>query len=1179
MKRILQKLAYPKEGICEERDLYFRVDKGTEYDPETNVFTFVNNSVLNFNTYFNAFALNKWLKYTSVNEVFLHLDGKGKFLIIWNNGVANGTRRPTLTQQYMEIFDDVYDKKINVESGDVVFFTLYCLSDEGQLKGGYYYADVDKKAINDINVCMVVCTFKREPYITLNLNNIRDDIINNKESLLYDKLDVIVSDNAHTLPKDFGTKHIIINENPNTGGAGGFTRGMIEMLKVQDEKKYTHILLTDDDITLDTISIDRLANFLTLCQGRYKEAFVGGAMFRLDQRNVQNEMANCWKGRNVTAINYKYDMNNFDNAVKNERMVGINYFSWWFCCMPAHVIKENNLPLPIFIKRDDIEYGLRNGEGFITLNGINVWHEPFEQKRPAYLEYYYIRNQLIMECTLYQSMTSKALIKKINKYFKDTITKFKYLEYEFFLRGINDFCKGIDWLKTTNAVDLNLDLLKHDRKFLPLEELPIPFDEDQYNASFIYQETKLHFLLRFFTMNGWFLPSKKEPAIVQSAFPIKLPFFRRRQVLNVEYITKRGYISTKSWSDFFKLLKLRRETIKTVKNYFNGASTQYSERWKELTNIDFWNEYLFDPNFGSAPSTSLPPVIKEVKEKSAEEREKVYVDALAKPVDKHLVYLESRKGSDFASNIFAVAKELNKSQYAKYKVYVGVNKDYLPTFKSKCRKNKLNRIKYVIKESDKFQRILATAKYFFTDFHLAPRFAKRDDQVVVSLWHGTPLKTLGKECKGETQISVQRIFNIADYQVYPGEFMRDKMIDVYWQQNLYNGYILCSGYPRNALFFDENRRKKIRNELGLNGKVAIMYMPTFRGVAGSNKNRDQNRNLIEYFKEIDKLLNDNQIFYLKLHNYNVESIDVNEFKHIKLAPSEYDNYELQNACDIMVTDYSSVFFDFAVSRRKIILFQYDQEEYLSSRGVCIPLNELPFPIVQDVKGLVEEINKGIEYDDTAFMKKYCTYDNKDATKILCEHVVLGKKLPEGILEYKLEKNGKQNIYIYSGSLRSEYSAKDFWDMMNKINYDKENFYILYYDPIMWKNAYRLAPLNDKCNQIGMWSYFSYTPVERDANQKFLKDCFYWDEGEKVLSKLYEREIRKHYGPLNEPDVLVLWNTVDVNVWRLYAHYGKKRIIVLHKDVVIGNPILLKEQENYEIMTIEEFNEYVKEHYN
>ena len=511
-----------------------------------------------------------------------------------------------------------------------------------------------------------------------------------------------------------------------------------------------------------------------------------------------------------------------------------------------------------------------------------------------------------------------------------------------------------------------------------------------------------------------------------------------------------------------------------------------------------------------------------------------------KEVRNNWIYLESRKCTDFASNIFHVAKELSKEEYKSFKVFVGYKKDKYEFIKTKLQESGLDEAVMVRHESKEYYECLALCKYFFTDFHLSHRYIKRKEQKIVSLWHGTPLKTLGKDCLTETQASVQRIFLLADYQVYPGTFMKEKMIDVYWLQNLYKGEILNTGYPRNSAFFNESKREDIRKELAIAGKRVIMYMPTFRGIAGVNRNKEQNETLLGFFREIDELLTDNDVFFIKLHNYNDAYIDCSEFKHIMKAPERYDNYELQNACDVLVTDYSSVFFDFAVSGRKIILFQYDLEEYLKERGVCIDMDELPFPRVTNTEDLVMEINRPKNYNDKEFLKKFANYDNENASKMLCEKVLFGKN-PTGYTVEKLIPNGKKNVVIYCGPLEAEKEREEFWEMINGLDLDKANYYISYFEPVMYKHAERLACLPEKANLLGMWGRISFTLRECVAYFSATRLNIVSKKGKEKLRKHFKREMIKHYGHDVKPNTFVLWYAQDKDVVGLYENATGKKI--------------------------------------
>lgn len=1183
---ILQPILFPNTRICEKRDLYFRPNKKTTFKMDSRAIQFNKGGIVKFNTYFNSFSLNKWKAYTSIENLIIHLHAHGRFVINVRRAYIKDNN---LVDEHLfaDFFEEEYTGTLDVQLGGIIYFMIECISEEGgEFLGGAFEADIDESLLNDVKICMGVCTFRREQYITANLKAIKKQILNNKESPLYNRLDIYVSDNANTLPLDFKNKHIRIFYNPNTGGSGGFTRTIMEALHDKDEKHFTHVLLTDDDIRLDPAAVEKLGVFLRCVQDKYRESFIGGSMFRLDQMHIQSEVANRWEIGPERLIPYKHraNMNLFANVVKNELPIAINHFGWWFCCMPIGVMNESNLPLPIFIKRDDIEYGLRNGGHFITLNGINVWHEPFEIKRPAYLDYYYIRNLCIMESTLGRNISLDRMIHKTRQMFIDTFTRFKYLEFQFYCRGVEDFCRGIDWLKNVDAVELNKDLLAHDRKLLPYDELPIPYDEAKYNKSNAYSETKRHFRLRKYTLNGWLLPSKKEYPVIQSAFPRKYPFFRAKKVLMVEKANNRGYIAEKSWKEFFHNLRLCFKTEKILKKYYNYAALEYTNRWHELITIDAWKTYLFTERDQSINDSLRPAKNEPVDQVLKRKMEDIYVKERSKPIFEKMVYIESKRGIDFDSNIFAVAKELQKPEYDDFDIVMSTEPSYKDTLLAKIKNNNLNHLRVIIRNSPEFQKVMARAKYFITDFHLFPHFAKRPEQVVVSLWHGTPLKTLGKECKGETHISVERIMDIADYQVYPGEFMEKKMLELFWQENLYKGNVLCSGYPRNALFFDDERRKQIRDELMLGDKTAIIYMPTFRGEAGNFRNDEQNRIIEKYFEEIDAKLTDNQIFYVKLHYFNAAAIDLSKFKHIVSMPSKYDTYEFQNACDILVTDYSSVFFDFAVCRRKIILFQYDQDSYFKARGILFSQSELPFPIVTDTAGVIDEINKPIEYDDRPFLKKFATYDNKDAVKNLCEHVVLGKALPEGVKEYKLKHSKKKKIYIYCGSLKDRFSAyNNFWKYVNTLDYDKFDYYLMYYDPHFWKNAYRLLPINDKCNQIGMWSFGSYTTKEYKTYQKMMARKPLDSKEKQIMSDFYDRELIKHFGYIDQPFAVVLFNSRDVHTFNMFAKYGTKRVAVFPDDykVPVSNPNNINvlgdaiQNGDYRIVRFSEFNEYIE----
>ena len=109
----------------------------------------------------------------------------------------------------------------------------------------------------------------------------------------------------------------------------------------------------------------------------------------------------------------------------------------------------------------------------------------------------------------------------------------------------------------------------------------------------------------------------------------------------------------------------------------------------------------------------------------------------------------------------------------------------------------------------------------------------------------------------------------------------------------------------------------------------------------------------QVLSRMDEELTDSEVMYAKLHPLARGSIDFGNFRRIREFPSEYETYEFLNIADCLITDYSSVFYDFAVTGRSIVLYTFDEKEYLRDRGLYTKLEELPFPKTTDIKELME----------------------------------------------------------------------------------------------------------------------------------------------------------------------------------------------------------------------------------
>ena len=410
---ILQNIIWPKKGVCTEEKLYFHanvIDEDFNIDRDENHkksnMNYVNYQRISeikggglsldrfgkvaFDTYFNGLSIEKWKKYTIVNQVSATVEIEGHFLITLCSKIflhGEVIKKELAREEFNASKKTRYSLSFENADKGMLYFEIESLEDGSVFYGGYYEDTAITEAVRQPKIGIDICTFKREKFIENNISLLNKNIFNNNNSNLKDKLEVFISDNGKTLDIDkLSNEHIHIVQNKNTGGAGGFTRGLMEILK--DDNKYgiTHALLMDDDIIIDTESIEKTYTILSILKDEYEDAFIGGAMLRNDKQNMQVESGASWNAGELVSNKSNLNMNVTWDCLMNEIEEYTEFNAWWYCCFPMKVVSEENLPLPIFIRGDDLEYGLRNMKNLILMNGICVWHEPFDNKYSSFLE-------------------------------------------------------------------------------------------------------------------------------------------------------------------------------------------------------------------------------------------------------------------------------------------------------------------------------------------------------------------------------------------------------------------------------------------------------------------------------------------------------------------------------------------------------------------------------------------------------------------------------------------------------------------------------------------------------------------------------------------------------------------------------------------------------------------------
>lgn len=519
-------------------------------------------------------------------------------------------------------------------------------------------------------------------------------------------------------------------------------------------------------------------------------------------------------------------------------------------------------------------------------------------------------------------------------------------------------------------------------------------------------------------------------------------------------------------------------------------------------------------------------------------------------IDNHIIYFESRNGNDFAGNIFRIVEEISKGEFGDFKIYVYANNNV----KSKIYEFKKNydlKIHKIITDETEACKILEKAKYIFTDSGIQPKYIKKEGQIFINLWHGTPLKLMGFDNPSEQPNLgiIQRTFFYSDYLLYPNEYMMKKMLNAYMIDKIYPGKILLKGYPRNSVFLDENKRREFRDILGLENSEVFVYMPTFKGIVSDRKDQKQRDDVEKFLQKIDSNLNVNQILFVKFHPYNQSKIDFSKFNHIKAFPIGYETYDVLNASDCLITDYSSVFFDFAVTKRKIIIFNYDEDEYLQDRGIYISLDDLPFPKAKTVDELLQEFNLEKGYDDSEFINSFCSFDSINSAEDICRCVIKG----ENSCEYKIIENLNKNILIYAEGLEDNDSTNSLIQLLGDLDKTDYNIFVSFkrWHPNIEENY--IDTLKRIPEGIGFLplAYNTTPTVKEKLNlDKFLKNT----DDEKLyqsIKPLFEKSFKKQYGNIKF-DLIIDYNTTNPIESLIFANSGLKNAIIIsnksNKDI-------------------------------
>lgn len=379
-------------------------------------------------TFFNVFPASYWRRWTAVKTVRFTASIVGNAKISVFRSTGRGLIYP-VAERVVQTEDSAVSVCVDVPM-------------VGLMDGGYFWFDAEsldgpvtvtdaawavprsaRTAEHDTSMSIAITTFNRAAYCMNQLRAIAgSSALRKRLDTVYctdQGSDLVCEQEGFTeISADLGQQLTYIQQ-ANLGGSGGFSRGMYETVKAGDSD---FVLLLDDDAVSEPESILRSIQFSDYT---IRPVLVGGGMFHLDNRTMlytQGERINpqrMWMYPSKSmGYNHDFSVEPLRDSPDRHQRIDEDFNGWWMCLIPVAVMRKIGLSLPVFIKFDDIEYGLRAGKaGFPTvcLPGVAVWHQAWHDKDPArsWEEYFTERNRWIAALLTYPDTPPRMLLETL----------------------------------------------------------------------------------------------------------------------------------------------------------------------------------------------------------------------------------------------------------------------------------------------------------------------------------------------------------------------------------------------------------------------------------------------------------------------------------------------------------------------------------------------------------------------------------------------------------------------------------------------------------------------------------------------------------------------------------------------------------------------------------------------
>ena len=393
----------------------------------------------------------------------------------------------------------------------------------------------------------------------------------------------------------------------------------------------------------------------------------------------------------------------------------------------------------------------------------------------------------------------------------------------------------------------------------------------------------------------------------------------------------------------------------------------------------------------------------------------------------HVVLYQTHSGSAMSCNPYAIFRELLDDPKFAHLEHVWVLDSVAELARRRAEYAHRPNVRFVRFKTDEYRKALATATYLIQNAVFPAYFTKRPGQVYVNSWHSAgAVKRMGFDAPRGNLVSrnVLRDLMMADYLISPNALTTRMYADSYRLRGLYGGCLLQLGYPRNDTLLTASRAQVI-DDLRSRGveidpqKKIVLYAPTWRGTIGNVR---AGTDELEKFRNAlhERIDTDEYQVLVKPHTFHYNRLTDEQKQSGRYVPRHVNANALLAAVDVLVSDYSSIFFDFMLTDRPILFYVPDLADYTAERGLYFTPDELPGPVTDDAATIAEWINDlGAVSHDCAeryarLKAMVCAGDDGHAAKRTVDAVFRGEA-PEGAI-VRLDDPGLTKVLIHAAEL-------------------------------------------------------------------------------------------------------------------------------------------------------------------